>query len=618
MVEISTLADDGLIGTEVTVGGNPATRAIKKLNAFKLTVDDTVFVDGVNGDDANGLRERPDKPFKTLAAAFAAAVANDTVEVLPAVYDEIVAGAKNLIWNFHQGASMNYTGGTNAPLIECPSSGVFEVRGFGSFSTVAGSCFSLFTNSATSRVVLEADTLTCITAQSSSNAILAISFNGPIEVRVNKVVSTTTDSAVSLSGSETRFYCNTVAYTGTGTAVSMNSSAYFYCSSIITSSAGDGITLLGTGDVDFPGVCSLAGAGKCPLKIGTDSSSLGAVVTCMGVLASSGGNGVEILNGGATVRINRLTSLATGVLMSTASTNYTVLSVLRLTAPTGVSATAGRLTFDCATATCSSQFIVNDGATLNVVNNNVTSPAIVFQTAGTINGRFNVVSCSGTGVYITQGTSSLTFDDLIVTGAYAATWPDTLDGNHVLKAKNLSGPSGAVSVSDPFGSAYLVDVDVAATISSAGTVIHASSTRVNVRADTISGGRIAARSGSEVNIDANTIESLVTASGNAVLTVRNANIAVSGQIPVQLPNGEGDGQRLNLIDVVVDGGTNVCFLGEGNNTAIFRNTVLVSSSGTVAAGSGDAYYYGVYANGVTASTLTVPVDDSVVSASVIG
>jgi hypothetical protein len=76
----------------------------------ELVIENTLYV-SKNGDDGTGLRNRLDKPFLTITAASAVAVAGDLVVIEPGVYDE---GTNDIIksdvhYDFKAGADITCT-----------------------------------------------------------------------------------------------------------------------------------------------------------------------------------------------------------------------------------------------------------------------------------------------------------------------------------------------------------------------------------------------------------------------------------------------------------------------------------------------------------------------------
>lgn len=627
MDRITALPDDALLGVEITLGGNPATRSIRKSDAFKLSVDNTVFVDAVNGDDANGLRARPDRPFATMTAAEAAAQDFDTVYVLPGTYTQRVNSNKQLIWDFSDGAQMVFTGAGTSPILSGPTTGLFVVRGRGKFTSNSAVVFTLLAVSGNHVVSVEAQEVNCTYASGDSKAISILNLTSTvaISVKVHRVVATTVTSAVEIGSSNVSVEIDNIVYTGAGQAVYITSGGCrFFCGGSITST-GDGIRI-NSGSartlVEYMGSLSVSGAGKRALVVGSDNSSArGVVVNIGGTLSAMSGNAVEITEGGATLNLARVTASNTCFVHSNTSilNDPTTINVDQMTGPSGIYAPSGKVLLNCIVATCSTVFVNNGGGEVLVANRSVTTPKVLLQTSGLTTGQFNTVACAnGNAVDIGGGSSSLDFVDLVVTGTtgYAVTMPDTVNGDHVLTANNLGGPQGALNITDLFGSLNVVSVEVQNTISSSGTVINVGNATLNVKATTVTGHRVVARAGSTLRLAASEIRSVLALLGNSVTEVRDAKITASGQIPVQTPNVEGDGQQLLLDCTVVSGGTNVCFRGSGESTVTFRNTVLVSSSGTVADGTGDLRYYGVYANGQTSSTIDLLVNASTVSSSV--
>jgi hypothetical protein len=94
-----------------------------------------VWVDSLSGSDLSGARERPDKPFKTLAAAQGAALAGDLVWVRPGLYTETNLGKNGVSWYFDPNTQLS----ANAPIAPFfnYSSKVYSVFGYPSF-TVTG------------------------------------------------------------------------------------------------------------------------------------------------------------------------------------------------------------------------------------------------------------------------------------------------------------------------------------------------------------------------------------------------------------------------------------------------------------------------------------------------
>lgn len=113
-----------LSGTYATVAG--------------LRTGRTVWVDDEYGSDGTAAVDRPDRPFKTLAAAKAAAASGDRIVVRPGTYNE-----KNLLkdgvdWHFEAGAVVDYTGAATGGIFDDSATGangavVCNVTGHGEF-----------------------------------------------------------------------------------------------------------------------------------------------------------------------------------------------------------------------------------------------------------------------------------------------------------------------------------------------------------------------------------------------------------------------------------------------------------------------------------------------------
>lgn len=84
----------------VDVGGSSST---------SIQTGKTIWVDATFGNDATGLADRMDKPFKTLNAAKSAGSANHTIRVRPGSYDERVV-LNDVNWHFELGSIIDYTG----------------------------------------------------------------------------------------------------------------------------------------------------------------------------------------------------------------------------------------------------------------------------------------------------------------------------------------------------------------------------------------------------------------------------------------------------------------------------------------------------------------------------
>lgn len=106
----------------------------------------TLYVDGVNGDDATAVPGDPAKPYATLTAAKNDAAVGDLIQVRPATYHEGDLLKDQVDWHFEDGAVVDYT-----PPAGVASPGIFDdtltgkvvsdVTGFGVFTArhVAGS-----------------------------------------------------------------------------------------------------------------------------------------------------------------------------------------------------------------------------------------------------------------------------------------------------------------------------------------------------------------------------------------------------------------------------------------------------------------------------------------------
>lgn len=85
-----------------------------------------------SGNDSTGTRHRLDKPFLTIGAAKANAVAGDTIWVLPGIYDETDL-AKDGVTIYLAGADIDYTGPSETPIFtDAAGAWNFTLDGFGS------------------------------------------------------------------------------------------------------------------------------------------------------------------------------------------------------------------------------------------------------------------------------------------------------------------------------------------------------------------------------------------------------------------------------------------------------------------------------------------------------
>lgn len=99
-----------------------------------------VWVDQLLGNDSSGARGRLDKPYKTLAAAKAAAINGDTIVVLHGTFNEGALWKNGVTWLFYPGTSVVYNA-NNATSIFADlgeASGFCNVRGWGQFIRTVG------------------------------------------------------------------------------------------------------------------------------------------------------------------------------------------------------------------------------------------------------------------------------------------------------------------------------------------------------------------------------------------------------------------------------------------------------------------------------------------------
>lgn len=98
-----------------------------------VIADNLAVVCATNGNDSTGKIGRLDFPFKTPAAAVAAASAGTTIVVCPGAYSVTTPLAKHLVnWLFHPGATVTYQTSTTANLFDDASGAMtFRVMGRG-------------------------------------------------------------------------------------------------------------------------------------------------------------------------------------------------------------------------------------------------------------------------------------------------------------------------------------------------------------------------------------------------------------------------------------------------------------------------------------------------------
>ncbi len=135
----------GADGVGVPVGGTIG-QFLKKLSgtdydtgwsdAPPLLIGHTLYVDAVNGDDATGVSGNASKPYLTLAAALAAAVFGDLIEVGTGAYqafDSLATDGVN--WHFCLGASVTFTEDSSKGVWDDGGNPMsFSVDGEGDFS----------------------------------------------------------------------------------------------------------------------------------------------------------------------------------------------------------------------------------------------------------------------------------------------------------------------------------------------------------------------------------------------------------------------------------------------------------------------------------------------------
>lgn len=96
--------NSGIVVLDSTVSSYVSSISAGTTNNFISTV--TVWVDSISGNDLTGLRERADKPFKTLTIAQSVATAGDLIFVRNGSYTDVALGKNGVNWYFDKGATL--------------------------------------------------------------------------------------------------------------------------------------------------------------------------------------------------------------------------------------------------------------------------------------------------------------------------------------------------------------------------------------------------------------------------------------------------------------------------------------------------------------------------------
>ena len=134
--------------------------------SFALNLGNLVLVDAVNGNNATAQRGQMQWPFLTLSAAQAAAVAGDTILVLPGTYHDVNLAKDGVNWHFLAGAVVEADGGPDLALFDtgplnAGSPATFKVTGHAVFrvSEASGSVAVVSSLQATDDIALECDAI---------------------------------------------------------------------------------------------------------------------------------------------------------------------------------------------------------------------------------------------------------------------------------------------------------------------------------------------------------------------------------------------------------------------------------------------------------------------------
>jgi len=121
----------------ITAGGCPL--ALES-GSSAVKTGNLLWVDAVNGNDATAVRGRLSAPFLTLTAAKLAAIAGDTIIVLPGTYNEKNLAKNGVNWHFENGAVISYSGMAAGGVFDTAVAGgicAFNVTGRGVFKVLS-------------------------------------------------------------------------------------------------------------------------------------------------------------------------------------------------------------------------------------------------------------------------------------------------------------------------------------------------------------------------------------------------------------------------------------------------------------------------------------------------
>ncbi len=171
---------EGLLSTEVPIGR-------------------LVWVDSLNGIDQLAARGRMTLPFRTLAAAAAAAVSGDTVVVLPGYYDQTIINlAKNGVnWHFMNGVTITPNGVSASAVFDVSSSMSFNVTGHAVIqNAISGKRILNVTSGATSSIVH----FSCYSMASDAEAVKIDGSSNTVLVEAESASSDNASAVYTIAG----------------------------------------------------------------------------------------------------------------------------------------------------------------------------------------------------------------------------------------------------------------------------------------------------------------------------------------------------------------------------------------------------------------------------------
>lgn len=419
--EATVISNDDFAGIDVDIGAG--VYDTQKFKAAKLGKRGRlVYVASELGSDSTGLRNRADRPFLTLTAAKAAALAGDTVVVRPGTYDEKDLLKTGVNWWFYPGASVIYTGIFAGAIFDDNAAAVTsQVRGYGVFDN-AGSGGVLVVSNAATEINFNGVDL-------SSNTGFAVNVSAGILNLVSKSLSSVTTNPVNASGGTANIRADSISTNGVSDrAIVISGGTQNIEANSISSGQGTCIAVSGAGTCRIVANMIFGGGGAGLLMLGSGE------LTVEAFSISSSANSAFVQNSGGTTRI-------------TADQLFTL------------SATAGHSAVDVASGTIFIQAREIDGNTQAAID--VTGSvfrAIVDQIVST---GFAAVSIFSTGSSYLKINSWVGTSALLIDAASAAVV--TVDGGAL--GTGAGGEVGDVTVNSTTATLALLGVRIDGIIS---------------------------------------------------------------------------------------------------------------------------------------------------------